>query len=338
MAAKGQSLVTFADIAKHKNPNQKIAEVLIKKNPILKDIPYIEMNEGIIHKETIRSFIPKPVYRKANEGLAAQKSLTQERTFTAAHFESRSQVEKSVAQRGGMDKVAWNRFVQAEGHIQGMANEHADLLLYGSPSGAGDKNLGLADIYYSLSGVETSKQIANAGGTGSLNNTSIYMINWGIQTVFGVYPGGTQAGLKRTDYSAGNKLVQLQLPDASGSASTYYGYDEIFELDHGLVVKDFRHASRIANINVDNLIAGSIDSADLIDLLITGQFKLEDNSNTVIYCNRTVAAILHKQARKEVKGGGGLTYMNYGGEEVLSFNGMPIRVCDSILNTEAAIV
>ena len=67
------------------------------------------MNEGTIHKESIRSFLPKPVYRKANQGLAAQKTGIEERTFSAAHFESRSQIEKSVAQRGGMEKVGINR-------------------------------------------------------------------------------------------------------------------------------------------------------------------------------------------------------------------------------------
>lgn len=334
MAIKGVGYVTLADVAKK---GDKVAEVLTLKNPMLKDIPYTQMNEGTIHKESIRSFLPRPVYRKANQAIAAQKSGIEERTFSAAHFESRSQMDAKVAERGGKERVGINRWNQAQGHIQGMANEHANLAIYGSPAGEGNKDVGFMDIYYTVnSAVETSKQVVDAGGTGS-DNTSILMVNWGPQSIFGVYPAGTQAGLKRTDYSAGGKLVQLQGLDAAGNTGTFYGYDEIFELDHGLVVKDWRQASRIANIDVSNLIANT-SAADLIDLLITASYKLDDPMGAIIYLNRTVHAILHKQARAEVSTGGGLTFMNYGGEQVLSFNGMPIRIADSILNSEARVI
>ncbi len=334
MAIKGVGYVTLADVAKK---GDKVAEVLTLKNPMLKDIPYTQMNEGTIHKESIRSFLPKPVYRKANQAIAAQKSGIEERTFSAAHFESRSQMDAKVAERGGKERVGINRWNQAQGHIQGMANEHANLAIYGSPAGEGNKDVGFMDIYYTVnSAVETSKQVVDAGGVGA-DNTSILMVNWGPQSIFGVYPAGTQAGLKRTDYSAGNKLVQLQGLDAAGNTGTFYGYDEIFELDHGLVVKDWRQASRIANIDVSNLIANT-SAADLIDQLITASYKLDDPMGAIIYMNRTVHAILHKQVRSDVSTGGGLTFMNYGGEQILSFNGMPIRIADSLLNTEARVI
>lgn len=335
MAIKGVGYVTLADVAKK---GDKVAEVLTLKNPMLKDIPYTQMNEGTIHKESIRSFLPKPVYRKANQAIAAQKSGIEERTFSAAHFESRSQMDAKVAERGGKERVGINRWNQAQGHIQGMANEHANLAIYGSPAGEGNKDVGFMDIYYTVNTAtnETAKQVVDAGGTGS-DNTSILMVNWGPQSIFGVYPAGTNAGLKRTDYSAGGKLVQLQGLDAAGNTGTFYGYDEIFELDHGLVVKDWRQAARIANIDVSNLVTNTTPS-DLIDQLITASYKLDDPMGAIIYMNRTVHAILHKQARAEVSTGGGLTFMNYGGEQILSFNGMPIRIADSILNTEARIV
>lgn len=335
MAIKGVGYVTLADVAKK---GDKVAEVLTLKNPMLKDIPYTQMNEGTIHKESIRSFLPKPVYRKANQAIAAQKSGIEERTFSAAHFESRSQMDAKVAERGGKDRVGINRWNQAQGHIQGMANEHANLAIYGSPAGEGNKDVGFMDIYYTVNTAtnETAKQVVDAGGTGS-DNTSILMVNWGPQSIFGVYPAGTNAGLKRTDYSAGGKLVQLQGLDAAGNTGTFYGYDEIFELDHGLVVKDWRQAARIANIDVSNLIANT-SAADLIDQLITASYKLDDPMGAIIYMNRTVHAILHKQVRSDVSTGGGLTFMNYGGEQILSFNGMPIRIADSLLNTEARVI
>jgi hypothetical protein len=335
MATKGIGFVSLLDVAKK---GDKVAEVLTLKNKMMGDIPYMEMNEGTTHKESIRSFLPSPKYRKANQALAAAKSGLEERTFSAAHFESRSQMDAKVAQRGGMDRVALNRWNQAMGHIQAMANEHARLMIYGSPSGEGNKEPGLADIYYTKTTAtsETAKNVVDAAGSGS-DNTSIYLINWNPNSVFGVYPKGTQAGLKRTDYSEGGKLVQLQGLDDTGAAGTFYGYDEIFEIDHGLVVKDWRQCARIANIDVSDLKAGSGTNPQLLDLLITAQYRLDDMSGAVIYCNRTVHGMLHKQALSQVKAGGGLTFMNYGGETVLSFNGMPIRIQDAILETEAAV-
>lgn len=334
MAIKGVGLVTLADVAKK---GDKVAEVLTLKNPMLMDVPYMEMNEGVIHKESIRSYLPLPVYRKANQAVAAQKSGIEERTFSAAHFESRSQMDAKVAERGGNEKVSMNRWNQAQGHIQGMANEHQRLMIYGSPTGDGNKDVGFMDIYHTLNpAIETSKQIVDAGGVGA-DNTSILMVNFGSNSIFGVYPKGTQAGLKRTDYSANGKLVQIQGLDENGAPGTFYGYDEIFEIDHGLVVKDYRQAARVANIDVSDLKAGGIGAADLIDLMIDASYKLDDAAGAIIYMNRVTHAILHKQVKNDVGAGGGLTFMNYGGQTVLSFNGMPIRIVDALLNTEAQV-
>ena len=73
MAVKGVGYVTLADVAKK---GDKVAEVLTLKNQVLKDIPYTEMNEGTIHKEPIRSFLPKLIEQieKQNE---AQERIVQ---------------------------------------------------------------------------------------------------------------------------------------------------------------------------------------------------------------------------------------------------------------------
>lgn len=339
MAAKGAELVTLADVAKSKDKKiGKVAEVLMNQNHMLKDIPYMEMNEGTIHKEDIRSALPDVYYRKANQPIPASKSTIEERTFTAAHFESKSQLDKAVAQRGGMDRVAYNRWNQAQGHLQAQANELADLMIYGSPSTANRKTAGLFDIYSTLSASEeTSKQIINAGGSGS-DNCSILKVHWGERSIFGVYPKGTQAGLQRIDHSAGGKLVQIHGTDENGNPGTFWGYEEEFMTDHGLVVKDYRQAARICNIDISDLKAGT--GADLIDLMISADYLIDDKNNGqgVWYVNRTIEAFLHKQAIDKVSAGAGLTFDNYQGEKVLMFLGAPVRRMDALLNSEAAVV
>lgn len=336
MAALGSRLVTLADVAKSKNKQiGKVAEVLVQENPMLNDIPYMEMNEGTIHKEDIRSALPAVYYRKANQAIPASKSTTEERTFTAAHFESKSQIDAAVAKRGGVDRIAYNRWNQAQGHIQAHAIEHASLTVYGSPVDSNRKTAGLFDIYSTLSASEpTSNQVIDAGGSGS-DNTSIALVHWGERSVFGVYPAGTMAGLQRIDRSPGGKEIQIQATDSAGNPGSFWGFEEDFMIDHGLVVKDYRQAGRIANIDISALQDGNA-AADLIELMIALSYRIHTPSNGqgVWYVNRTIEAALHLQALTKVGAGAGLTFGNYQGEQVMMFLGRPVRRADAILNSE----
>lgn len=341
MATLGSTLVTLADVAKSKNKQiGKVAEVLVQEDPMLLDIPYMVMNEGTIHKEDIRSGLPAVYYRKANQAIPASKTTVEERTFTAAHFESKSQIDAKVASRGGMDRIAYNRWNQAQGHIQAHAQEHAALTIYGSPLTNPLKSAGLFDVYSTVdeTASETANQVIDGGGTTS-DNCSIIKIHWGERSIFGVYPAGTQAGLKRTDRSAGNKEVQIAALDSAGNAGSFWGFEEQFEIDHGLVVKDYRQGSRIANIDPALLLSGA-GAADLIDLMISAHYKIHNPENGVgvWYVNRTVEAFLHKQSLTKVGAGAGLTYDNYQGKKVLMFLGAPVRRSDALLNTEDRVV
>lgn len=339
MGALGSTLVTMADVAKSKNKQiGKVAEVLVQENPMLNDIPYMQMNEGTIHKEDIRSALPAIYYRKANQAIPASKTTVEERTFSAAHFESKSQMDAKVASRGGADRIAYNRWNQAQGHLQAHAIEHASLTIYGSPLDSTLKTPGFFDVYSTLNtSEETSKQIIDFGGVNS-DNTSILLVNWGERSVFGIYPAGSQAGLKRTDRSPNGQQVQIQALDSTGAAGAFWGYEEDFEIDHGLVVKDYRQASRGCNIDVLNLKSGS-SAADLIDLMISMKYKIHvpENGTGVWYVNRTIEAFLHKQSLTKVGAGAGLTYDNYQGKKILMFLGMPIRRSDALLNSEARV-
>lgn len=339
MATLGSKLVTMADVAKSKNKQiGKVAEVLVQENPMLEDIPYMEMNMGTYHVEDIRSGLPAVYYRKANQAIPASKTTTEERTFNAAHVESKSQMDEKVASRGGVDRIAYNRWNQAQGHLQAHAQEQASLLIYGSPDSSHLKTPGFFDIFESLSGSEASNQVIDGGGTTS-DMCSILLSFWGERSIFGIYPSGTQAGIKRTDRSAGGKLVQISALDSDGNAGTFWGYEEQFEFDHGLVVKDYRQAARVANIDPVTLKSGA-GAADLIDLMISAFYKIHNPSNGkgVWYVNRTVEAFLHKQALTKVGAGGGLSFENFEGKRILSFLGMPIKRSDALLSTEDQIV
>src|SRR5574343_194709 len=178
MGTKGASLVTLLDVATTKDKQiGKVAEVLAQVHQMLMDIPYMEMNEGTIQKESIRSALPSVYYRKANQPIPASKTGTEERSFTSAHIESKSVIDEMVASRGGKDRIPFNRWNEAQGHIQAMAIEHADLTIYGSPDDDPRKVAGFMDIFSTLATTEpTYRQIVDGGGS-SGDNTSILKVH-----------------------------------------------------------------------------------------------------------------------------------------------------------------
>lgn len=337
MAAIGSNLVTLSDVAKGKNAQiGKVAEVLVQSNPILDHIPYMEMNEKTVHIESLRSNLPSVYYRKANQPIPASKSRIEERSFSAAHFESKSQIDVMVAARGGSEKVAFNRWNQAQGHIQAMAQEHADLLIYGSPTDDARKVAGFFDVLSTLTSTEpTSKQMVSAGGSGS-DNTSVLFVDWGPNTAFGVYPAGTSAGLKRED----NGKVQIIGTTETSATGTFWGWEEQFMIDHGLVIKDYRATARVCNIDVSDLKSGGTAAADLLKLMTRAHYRIPAAVRTksgYVYMNSTLASFLHEQALDKVGAGGGLTFANYQGEQVMMFLGRQVIITDALLNTEAAV-
>jgi len=70
-------------------------------------------------------------------------------------------------------------------------------------------------------------------------------------------------------------------------------------------------------------------------LTMLGSVELGKMAKTFIYCNKTIAKFLHKQAQN--KSNVNLTIDNPAGKPMVSFLDAPIRVCDNILSTESAI-
>ncbi len=339
MAVLGVDYLTLAD-AKALLPVEigDVVEVLRKAVPIIDDIPYVEMNHGVKHVVHLRSDLPDVYYRKVNQAIPASKTSTEEREFVAAHFESKAVMDEKAANYGGADRVAVNRWNQAEGHIQSNAHELANLIVYGSPADNHQKVAGIYDILSTLNPAEpTSKQIISAGGTGS-DNTSILFVSWGKKKVYGIFEKGSTAGLKRIDRSK-NGLVQIAGKTAAGGDGWYWGHEENFEVDHGLCVENYQALARVANIDVSNLLVPA-NAADLFKFMKRALYRIPPQirqEKGKIYVNSTIMSFLDEQATEKVGLGGGLRFENYQGETVLTFRGWQIREMDIILDTEAAV-
>jgi hypothetical protein len=332
---------TLLDIARRLDPNGGVAqtaEVLQKYNEILDDIVWIEGNLPTGHQSTIRTSKPTPVFRLLNAGVTPAKSTTGQIVDTCGILETRSHVEKAVAELNG--NVSAFRLSEDIAFIEGMMDTLANTLIYGDVSKNPEQFNGLAPRYFSIIGnYTTSPNIIDGGGTG-VDNTSVWLVCWDSRTIFGIYPKGSKAGLQQEDEGL------LTILDPNDSTKYMKAYCTWFQWMCGIAIKDWRSVVRIANLDVSNLLTSgdsSDVSANLLKLMSMALDKLPPNmtGRKVFYMNETVRSMLRvKMLDKsnlllrmdEVQG---LSIPRPDG--VLTFLGTPCRRIDAILNTESQV-
>lgn len=333
MATIGNTYQTLIDLYKQKGPEgmvtASIIEMLSEINPILTDAITLECNDGTTNLTTVRTGLPEGTWRKLYQGVQPSKSTNKQVKDTTGMLEAWSEVDaKLVAMSGNPGQFRLN---EAQAFLQGLSNQMAETLFYGNEATEEASFTGLAPRFNSLS-AENGGQIVDAGGTGS-DNTSIWMVVWGPNTVHGLYPQGSSAGLSRQDLGEETKT--------NSDGSMYRVLREQFMWDMGLTVRDWRYVSRVANIDVSDMQAGTVK---LYDFLRKAYYKLYQrkvaNGRAVIYCNSDVMEALDALATNAgttdnfVR----LTTTEIEGEQVMTYRGIPIREVDAILNTEARVV
>lgn len=331
MATLGATYTTLTDLAKRTDPDgkvAKIAEFLKQTNPILEDLPVIEGNLATGHRATIRTGLPTPTWRLLGQGVAPTKSSTAQIDFTCALLEDRSEVDVDLIKLYA--NPAEGRMSESIAHMQGMNNEMASTLFYGNQTSAPSEFTGLAPHYSSLSAGNAQNVISALGSDGA-DNTSIWLVYWSEQTLFGFVPKNSQAGLTHKDLGEGDAF--------DGDNKRYRAYMDLFQWKCGLCVKDWRAAVRICNIDVSNLVAES-SAADLTKALIKAVHAVPNEvasmGRPVIYMNRTVMQMLDIQRYNNVKAVT-IDFATIDGKLIPHFRGIPIRVCDALLNTEAPV-
>ncbi len=322
--------VTMLDLAKRLGPDNKVSriiEMLNQTNEILEDMVTVEGNLPTGHKSVIRTGLPDVAWRKLNYGVQPSKSQTVPVTDECGMLEAYSKVDKDLAEMSG--NVNEFRLSEASSFIEAMNQQMAQTIFYGDNKVNPDKFLGLAARYSVLSGAGNSENIINAGGaSGQTDCASIWLVCWGDQTVHAIHPKGSEAGLHH------KALPEDTLSDGNGGE--YQGYRDHFQWKLGLTVKDWRYAVRIANIDVGNLIANS-SPADLLKCMIMATEKIPSlgMGKCAFYCNKTIRAYLRQQILN--KANVNLTWDTVAGKRVLGFDGIPVRACDALLSTEAAL-
>ena len=331
MATLSVTNPTLSDLAKVTDPDGGIAdvvEILNSTNEILTDMSWMEGNLTTGHRSSIRSGLPTPTWRKLYGGVQPTKSRAVQVTDNTGMMEDYAEVDAALVGMAG-DPAAF-RLQEDRPHIEGMNQEFASTLFYGDESTAPEEFTGLAPRYNSLS-AENGDNIINGGGSGS-DTASIWLICWSPQTVHGIIPKGSKAGIQQRD------LGEVTIEDADGSNGRMQAFRTHYRWDVGLTVRDWRYAVRVANIDRSALLVTAASGADLNDLMHQAWTELPSTSagRCSWYMDKSILSMLRRQTANAVSSST-LSVDMVGGTMQTSWGGIPVRRCDALRPDEATI-
>jgi hypothetical protein len=331
MATLATNALTLSDWAKRLEPDSgkvsDIVELLSQTNDILKDMLWMEGNLPTGHRTTVRTGLPAVAWRLLNYGVPPTKSSTAQVDDACGILEAYSEVDKDLASLQG--NLGAFRLSEARSFLEAMNQEMAAKLIYGNTATDPKVPLGLSPRYNLLS-AGNGGNIIDAGGT-QTDNTSVWLVTWGDQTMHGIFPKGSKAGLNHED------LGEDTIIDSNTPAGRFQAYRDHFQWKAGFSLRDWRYVVRIANIDVSNLTSES-SNADLIKAMIKAQNKIPNAGmgKQAFYMNRTVYTMLQIQALN--KSNSALAIVPAANQFETQFFGVPLRKVDAILNTEARVV
>lgn len=330
MAALAANNPTLLDVAKRLDPDGKIAsivEILNATNPVLEDLTYVEGNLPTGHRTTVRTGLPSPTWRKLYGGVQPTKSTTVQVTDSAGMLEAYAEVDKALADLNG--NTAAFRLSEDSAHIEGIGQQMAQTLFYGNEGTQPEAFTGLAPRYNSLS-AQNGDNIIDAGGNDT-DLTSIWLCVWGNQTGHGIYPKGSIGGLQMTDKG------QVTIENVDGAGGRMEGYRTHYRMDAGLTIRDWRYFVRIANIDVSSLNTLA-NTKDIISWMIQASERIPElgKGRAAFYMNRRLREKLRLGILEKVSTN--LTFETVAGERVLTFDDIPVRRTDALINTESRVV
>lgn len=332
----GTGVATMVDFAKRLDPDGEIAEIaelLSQTNAIFEDIYWKQGNLPTGDRVTVRTALPTVAYRLLNQGVAKSKSTTAQSDEAVGILEARSEIDIDLISLE--DNTASYRLSEASAFIEAMAEQFTQTLIYGNAGLNPSQYNGFSIRYSGLTTLTGAQNCISAGGAGG-TNTSIWLVNWGPNTIYGVFPKGSKAGLEHKD---------LGINDAfDGSNNRFEAWMDKYQLKGGLAVKDWRHAVRICNFQLSVIIADPTGATENIVRLMAKSIDRIPSlgmGRPAFYMNRTMASMLRIQALATSGAYLGIEKaINQFGQTIfqLQFLGIPIRITDQLVFTETALV
>lgn len=339
----GNTFPTLLDMVKRFNPQggiDKIVEGLAKYNPILDHVPFVQGNLTTGVRFTSRVSLPTITWRRLNQGVDPTKSTTDQTDETAGIMETYAKLDVDLAELNG--NTAAFRASEDSAFLQAFNIEFVNALFYYSVTVNPERIQGLTPRFNATAGNPAASQIIkfDPGATGA-NQTSIWLIGWSPDTVFGFFPKGSMGGFTSRDL--GEQLV------LDRNNKQFLAWVTRYQWKCGIAVKDFRFMSRGCNIDTirwkEDLSAGADIAMRMLDM-IASVYRL-DFVTPVFYMARNTFAMLNKQLIKRQANWlewitvtpAGQTPMGQGkGMRIPAFFGIPIYIVDGLLPTGESVV
>lgn len=341
MATIGNTYPQLIDMHKA-SAEGTVIELLKQNNPILEDAIATACNMDALHRHSIRTGYPTVSWGRLYKGVKASKATMQQVDDTTGFLQARSEIDVNLLKLAPDPAKA--RLVDSAPYLEVMNQEMATGIFYHNTDTTPEKFKGLAarfNLYNTNIPDPTKPNIANqvihGGGSGS-DNTSIWFVTWADHATSLLYPKQSKAGVSIMDKG--------EEPVADVNGDKYYAKVTMFEWHIGAFVKDYRYNVRIANIDVSDMLAGTVDLWALLRKAYYRMFQVYGigalGGKSAIYMNRQVLETLDAQSTDRALLAANPNYTALGqtqveGRIVRTYRDMPIRMTDSLLNTEALV-
>lgn len=327
-----------------------VVELLNQSNEVITDMLWEPGNMPLANRTSVNVALPQVYARQIGQAVPMSSPRFQQFDDAMALLAGFSDVDVKLARLSGDEGLY--RYRQMRLFMESMSQTFSQFFWYGNNTLNATQFTGMTPRYSTLNPALASnaQNVIDGGGTASAN-TSLWLLTHGDMALTGIFPTGSAAGIQHTDHTA-NGPVQATVTQGYGPGQVLTVYRDEYAWDCGISLKDWRWCVRGANIDVNNLVAES-GATDLIKMMIKMTYRLPSISlpasttgnpltsfavpgRPVFYANRTVREFLHIQALNKVSNQ--LTLQDYGGIKILTFNGIPIRNSDQLLNNEARVV
>lgn len=333
MTALATTHPTLREVATRLDPDgsiAKITELLEQTNEVLLSMSWEEGNLPTGHRTTIRTGLPAPTWRKLYGGVQPARSTTAQVTDATGMLEAYAEVDKALADLNG--NTAEFRLSEDRAFLEGMNQEMARTLFYGNEGTQPEAFTGFAPRFNTRVGAGNAENIISMPSPAGTDNTSVWLVVWGSNTVHGIYPKGSSAGLSVEDKG------QVTVENIDGNGGRMEAYRTHYKWNCGLTVRDWRFVVRVANIRTSTLTHNAAAGADIINLM-TQALEMVPNlgmGRPAFYCNRLVRSFLRQQTVARVAAST-LSMEMVAGKRVLTFGEVPVYRTDAILSTEAVV-
>ena len=335
MAILGTNYWTLIDALKSGDSSVgDVVEALTLLTPFMQDANVLTCNNGTKNVMSIRTGLPSVSWGALYQGIPQSKGNYTQVEDTTGFVEGLSSGDERLLALKPAESAKL-RLMEGQGFLETIAQTISSAIWYSNVNINGKQFHGLAPRYNTLA----NPNVVTGGGSGS-DNTSIWFVTHGDMQTSIITPENIPAGVQRED------MGRQRITDGSGNP--YFVKEEKFTQHIGLSVKDWRYNSRIANIDVSNVVAGSVSLHALMrkayyQLHGRRSYKMEREGQmsvgrTAIYMNKTMIEALDAESTSaSLNGALHLGTMELQGEEVRTWRNMPIRETDTILNTETLV-